>query len=54
MVGVDMMVDVHGDEELPYVFVAGNAGIPQWTNAQNDLQVSVSEIPGIFLIFCIK
>lgn len=34
-----MMVDVHGDEELPYVFIAGNAGIPEWSSVQNDLQV---------------
>lgn len=34
-----MMVDVHGDEELPYVFIAGNAGIPEWGSVQNDLQV---------------
>ncbi|MEW5306259.1 MAG: hypothetical protein WDW36_008735 [Sanguina aurantia] len=38
--GVDMMVDVHGDEELPYVFIAGNAGIPEWSAVQNDLQNS--------------
>lgn len=37
-----MMVDVHGDEELPYVFIAGNAGIPEWSAVQNDLQVCVS------------
>ncbi|PRW39306.1 zinc carboxypeptidase [Chlorella sorokiniana] len=29
-VGCDLLVDVHGDEELPYVFVAGNQGIPAW------------------------
>jgi hypothetical protein len=25
-VGVDLCVDVHGDEELPFVFFAGNEG----------------------------
>eukprot|EP00798_Chlamydomonas_sp_ICE-L_P017877 gene17877-24268_t len=26
--GVDMLVDVHADEELPHTFVACNEGIP--------------------------
>ncbi|KAI3431588.1 hypothetical protein D9Q98_004638 [Chlorella vulgaris] len=29
-VGVDMLVDVHGDEELPYNFIVGNHGVPSW------------------------
>ncbi len=29
--GVDFCLDVHGDEELPYVFLAGAEGIPAWT-----------------------
>ena len=29
--GVDFCLDVHGDEELPYVFLAGAEGIPGWT-----------------------
>ena len=29
--GVDLCLDVHGDEELPYNFVAGAEGIPSWT-----------------------
>lgn len=29
--GVDLCLDVHGDEELPYVFLAGAEGIPGWT-----------------------
>ncbi|GAB4814125.1 hypothetical protein N2152v2_001171 [Parachlorella kessleri] len=28
--GCDMLVDVHGDEALPYNFVVGNHGIPSW------------------------
>ncbi len=28
--GVDFLLDVHGDEELPHVFVAGSDGIPRW------------------------
>jgi len=30
-VGVDLCLDVHGDEELPYNFLAGAEGIPGWT-----------------------
>lgn len=30
--GVDLCLDVHGDEELPYVFLADAAGIPGWTD----------------------
>jgi murein tripeptide amidase MpaA len=29
--GVDFSLDVHGDEELPYVFLAGAEGIPGWS-----------------------
>ena len=32
--GVDVCLDVHGDEELPYNFIAGAEGIPGWTAAQ--------------------
>jgi murein tripeptide amidase MpaA len=28
--GVDLLLDVHGDEELPYNFVAGSEGIPSY------------------------
>ena len=28
--GVDLFLDVHGDEELPYVFISGCEGIPGW------------------------
>ncbi len=28
--GVDLFLDVHGDEGLPYVFLAGAEGIPGW------------------------
>lgn len=28
--GVDMFLDIHGDEELPYVFVAGTEGVPSY------------------------
>jgi murein tripeptide amidase MpaA len=29
--GVDLALDVHGDEELPYNFIQGADGIPGWT-----------------------
>lgn len=30
-IGCDFCLDVHGDEELPYNFIAGAEGIPSWT-----------------------
>ncbi len=35
--GVDFFLDVHGDEGLPYNFVASSLGIPGLTEAQRDL-----------------
>ncbi|MCB9780593.1 MAG: carboxypeptidase family protein [Alphaproteobacteria bacterium] len=32
--GVQLCLDVHGDEALPYVFLAGAEGIPGWTAAR--------------------
>eukprot|EP00622_Pseudochattonella_farcimen_P008044 FR744194.1.p1 GENE.FR744194.1~~FR744194.1.p1 ORF type:complete len:232 (+),score=26.57 FR744194.1:103-696(+) len=29
-VGVDLFVDVHGDEEIPMNFIAGMEGVPKW------------------------
>ena len=37
--GVDMLVDVHGDEELPYCFIAGSEGIPGWSERMSRMQV---------------
>ena len=31
--GVDFCLDVHGDEALPYNFIAGPEGIPSYTDA---------------------
>ena len=31
--GVDFAIDVHGDEAIPHVFLAGFDGIPSWTEA---------------------
>lgn len=36
--GVDMFLDIHGDENLPYNFVAGSEGVPAFTEHMNDLQ----------------
>ena len=35
--GVNFAMDVHGDEAIPYVFMAGFDGIPSWTQRQGDL-----------------
>ena len=32
--GVDFAMDVHGDEAIPHVFIAGFHGIPSWTEEQ--------------------
>ena len=37
-VGVDMCLDVHGDEGLPYVFVAGSESLPNFTAEQAEAQ----------------
>ena len=36
--GVDLLIDVHGDEEIPYTFVAGLNGIPKWGPRLQKLQ----------------
>jgi murein tripeptide amidase MpaA len=30
-------MDVHGDEAIPHVFIAGFEGIPNWTDRQGEL-----------------
>ncbi|MBY6186120.1 hypothetical protein KUV89_05745 [Marinobacter hydrocarbonoclasticus] len=34
--GVDFFLDVHGDEGLPYNFIAGSEGIPDWNDHKQD------------------
>ena len=34
--GVDFAMDIHGDEAIPAVFLAGFEGIPSWTAAQGE------------------
>jgi murein tripeptide amidase MpaA len=41
--GVDFAMDVHGDEAIPYVFLAGFEGIPNWTEAQGNLYARYRE-----------
>jgi len=36
--GCDLFIDVHGDEELTYNFIAGNEGIPAWDEQLEKLQ----------------
>lgn len=37
-VGVDLMLDTHGDEAIPYNFVAASEGIPSYTEKMNILE----------------
>ncbi|QJD89883.1 carboxypeptidase family protein [Duganella dendranthematis] len=37
-VGVDLCLDIHGDEGLPYVFVAGSESLPTFTADQAEAQ----------------
>ena len=36
--GVSLNLDVHGDEALPYNFIAGTEGIESWSDERRDLQ----------------
>lgn len=36
--GVDLYLDIHGDESTPYVFLAGNEGIPSFNSHLQQLQ----------------
>jgi len=40
--GCDLFIDVHGDEVLPYNFIAGAEGIPKWGPRLQELQDSFS------------
>ncbi len=35
--GIDFAMDIHGDETIPHVFIAGFEGIPNWTDTQGAL-----------------
>lgn len=36
--GVDAFADIHGDEELPFNFIAGGEGCPNWSERLKGLQ----------------
>lgn len=36
--GVDMYLDIHGDEALPYNFVAGSEGVPNYDDTMAHLE----------------
>jgi len=42
-IGVDLFLDVHGDEELPYNFVAGAYANPSYTERQKKLETTFVE-----------
>ena len=42
-IGVDFCLDVHGDEGLPYNFIAGAEGIPSWTERLANLHNQFGE-----------
>jgi murein tripeptide amidase MpaA len=41
--GVDLLLDVHGDEGLPYVFIAGSDALPTFTPEQAAAQKAFSD-----------
>lgn len=42
--GVDLFLDLHGDEQLPYVFLAGCEGVPNYTPAQELLAKQFADV----------
>lgn len=42
-VGVDMFLDIHGDENLPYNFVAGAEGVPSYNAKMAALEVAFKQ-----------
>lgn len=36
--GVDLFLDIHGDESIPYIFVAGTEGVPSYNSRIADLE----------------
>jgi murein tripeptide amidase MpaA len=49
--GVDLCLDVHGDEGLPYVFVAGSDALPTFTAEQAAAEKAFSDA---FMIGCLS
>ncbi|MCG9682214.1 M14-type cytosolic carboxypeptidase [Vibrio sp. Isolate23] len=42
-IGVDMFLDIHGDEAIPYNFVAGSEGIPSYDERLASLEVAFKQ-----------
>jgi len=42
-IGVDFCLDVHGDEAIPYNFIAGPEGVPSFSKRQNSLLIAFKE-----------
>ncbi len=42
-IGVDFCLDVHGDEGLPYNFIAGAEGVPAWTDKMAAQQLAFTD-----------
>jgi murein tripeptide amidase MpaA len=42
-IGVDMFLDIHGDENLPYNFVAGAEGVPSYNSKMAALETSFKQ-----------
>ena len=40
--GCDLFLDIHGDEEIPFNFLAGSEGIPSFNERLRDLQTTFS------------
>ena len=43
LTGMDLALDVHGDEALPYNFIAGPEGIPSWTTERDTELVALKQ-----------
>lgn len=41
--GVDLFIDCHGDEEIPYVFLVDNQGIPAYSERLADLEADFKQ-----------
>lgn len=42
-IGVDMFLDIHGDENLPYNFVAGAEGVPSYNSRMSQLETAFKQ-----------
>ncbi|MCB9688431.1 MAG: carboxypeptidase family protein [Alphaproteobacteria bacterium] len=42
--GVKLCLDIHGDEELPYVFISGPEGVPSWNEAREAVRLRFEQV----------